>query len=319
MASNVDDFIAGWVSGAVATVLTQPFDMAVTRIQAGKGQAPLTQLRLLMRLDYSVGAAWRGVGPLLILTPFNNALIFLGYGAGKRFAATGDESSNSLLPIFLGGCAGGFAQSFTTSPFELLKVRMQLAEPKTPGTAGASGASGAAGLVGSRGFATASAIVKELTVVGHSHTLPPLLSQGLLATLARDVVPHGVWFASYEAAKTAMTPKRPPAPPPALDGTAQSGTPPLSTGRQLAAGAIAAVAAWGVGYPFDIIKTRCQMSATSEGFIAAAQQVWREGGLAAMYRGFGLKMCRSVPMSAIGFLVYEHTYSCLRRTRGASS
>ena len=69
-----------------------------------------------------------------------------------------------------------------------------------------------------------------------------------------------------------MTPKRPPAPPPALDGTAQSGTPPLSTGRQLAAGAIAAVAAWGVGYPFDIIKTRCQMSATSEGFIAAAQQ-----------------------------------------------
>ena len=94
MAENVDDFIAGWVSGAVATVMTQPFDMAVTRMQASGRKAPLTQLKSLMRLDYSLGAAWRGVGPLLIGTPFNNALIFLGYGMGKRFAETGDDSPN---------------------------------------------------------------------------------------------------------------------------------------------------------------------------------------------------------------------------------
>jgi len=291
MAENLDDFIAGWVSGAVATILTQPFDMAVTRMQASGQTAPLAHLRSLMRLDYSVGAAWRGVGPLLIGTPFNNALCFLGYGMGKRFAETGDETPNrcaspprsltskhqplsrppharSLWPIFVGGCAGGFAQSFTASPVELLKVRLQLSEPKSV-MAGAGGLAAAGG----RGFATASSIVKELTAVGHSHSLPPLFSQGLLATLARDVVPHGVWFAAYECAKTTLTPERPPPLPASLGGAPVTEEPLLSTARQLAAGTCAAVAAWGVGYPFDIIKTRCQMSTTALGFAGATQQV----------------------------------------------
>lgn len=45
-------------------------------------------------------------------------------------------------------------------------------------------------------------------------------------------------------------------------------------------------------------------------------QVWREGGIVGMYNGFGLKMCRAVPMSAIGFLVYERVFATLRRIRG---
>jgi len=40
--------------------------------------------------------------------------------------------------------------------------------------------------------------------------------------------------------------------------------------------------------------------------------------MAAMYNGFGLKMCRAVPMSAIGFLVYEHSFVWLRSMRGAT-
>ena len=40
--------------------------------------------------------------------------------------------------------------------------------------------------------------------------------------------------------------------------------------------------------------------------------------MGAMYNGFRLKMCRAVPMSAIGFLVYEHSFAQLRRMRGAT-
>ncbi|EOD41980.1 hypothetical protein EMIHUDRAFT_194627 [Emiliania huxleyi CCMP1516] len=210
MADNVDDFVAGWVSGAVATLATQPFDMAVTRMQATTHQPgpTLASLRSLMRLDgASLGAAWRGVGPLLLGTPFNNALIFVGYGSGKRFSETGDETPNSLLPVFIGGCVGGFAQSFLASPVELIK--------------------------------------------------------GLAATIARDVVPHGVWFASYEVANPA-TP-------------AQALAPSLARRHRL---------------PPPL----------------ALRQLWREGGVAAMYSGFGLKMCRAV---------YEHVYATCRRLRGA--
>jgi solute carrier family 25 carnitine/acylcarnitine transporter 20/29 len=179
-------------------------------------------------------------------------------------------SARSLLPVFVGGCVGGFAQSFTASPMELLKVRLQLSHPAVTRQPGGGIAVAAAG---GRGLATTSSIVKELTAVGHSHTLPPLLSQGLLATLARDVVPHGVWFASYEAAKAALTPERSPPLPASLGGAVEDVAPPLSMARQLAAGSAAAVVAWGVGYPFDIVKTRCQMSPSALGFAAATAQV----------------------------------------------
>ena len=35
MAENTADFVAGWASGAVATLCTQPVDLVITRLQAG--------------------------------------------------------------------------------------------------------------------------------------------------------------------------------------------------------------------------------------------------------------------------------------------
>jgi len=34
MAENTADFVAGWASGAVATLCTQPVDLVITRLQA---------------------------------------------------------------------------------------------------------------------------------------------------------------------------------------------------------------------------------------------------------------------------------------------
>ena len=35
MAENVDDFVAGWVSGVAGLALTQPIDFVLTRLQTG--------------------------------------------------------------------------------------------------------------------------------------------------------------------------------------------------------------------------------------------------------------------------------------------
>jgi solute carrier family 25 carnitine/acylcarnitine transporter 20/29 len=53
--------------------------------------------------------------------PLQNALLFMGYGVGERMSGTA-EGSASILPIFLGGCVGGFVQSFVVAPAELLKA-----------------------------------------------------------------------------------------------------------------------------------------------------------------------------------------------------
>jgi hypothetical protein len=42
---------------------------------------------------------------------------------------------------------------------------------------------------------------------------------------------------------------------------------------------------------------------SNKGFLGTAQDVMKERG--GLYRGFGLKLVRSVPASMIGFVVYE--------------
>jgi len=81
-------------------------------------------------------------------------------------------------------------------------------------------------------------------------------------------------------------------------------------------GAFAATAAWGVGYPFDIIKTRVQaldsaaagsLERRSPSMMSACRSLLREakGDYRVFYRGIGLKLMRAVPMNALGFFVYE--------------
>lgn len=223
---------------------------------------------------------WRGMGPLLAVQPISNALMFVGYGAGKSYAER--NGGDALLPVFFGGCAGGFAQSLAQSPAELLKVRMQLS--------------------------------------GHTHTPSARsliyeggLSRGLAATLWRDVLPHGVWFASYDLAKTHLQQRYAASAPTAVDATAAAAPPPLPVASQLSAGAFAATVAWLVGYPFDVIKTRCQMAGSSGTLIGAARGLLAEGGISAFYVGLSLKLARAVPMSAINFLAYEKVYAFVSR------
>ena len=169
MAENVDDFVAGWASGVAGLFVTQPVDYVLTRLQSGSARSDAGGLRGLVGM-------WRGIMPLVATVPVNNAMLMYGYGVGKSFAEKDGtaKSETSLWPIFLGGCAGGFVQSFLQSPVELVKVRLQLATMgEVPSTA---------------------ALTYSLLNV-------QTFFRGLNATLLRDVVPHGVWFTSYEWSK----------------------------------------------------------------------------------------------------------------------
>ena len=280
MAQNLDDFIAGWISGAVATLVTQPVDTYLTNKQAVKYG--------LLAHKIKHNQWFRGTAPLLLGMPLNNALIFYGYGVGKSVADR-HKNNDRILPIFVGGCVGGLLQSFIASPVELLKTRMQL----LPAVAASA----------SEMTTPAAKNLASICASGHSHSFSSFFSQGLTATILRDVIPHGVWFASYEMAKDLFSHRTS-----SNDTTGSQ----LSIVSQLSAGGIAATVAWGVGYPFDILKTRCQAPASlPPSVMEAGKQLYLEGGVAAFYRGFGLKLCRAIPMNAIGFLVYEECMKAL--------
>lgn len=121
------------------------------------------------------------------------------------------------------------------SPVELVKVRLQLADGVALNTAATATATAAAG--GSGGGAGAGAFALATGVV-RSVGLSGLLSRGLGATMGRDVLPHGVWFATYEWCKQEFSLR---------EGVKPSDNGALSVGAQLASGGVAATIAWLVG------------------------------------------------------------------------
>jgi len=201
---------------------------------------------------------------MITAVPLQNMMLMGGYGLGQRYAALYNPEQK-LMACFVGGCTGGVLQSFLMSPVELIKVSQQCA-----------------------GQSLSSAARKVVTNLNHSASW-----RGLDATLLRDGIPHGVWFAAYEVAKD--------------DLNVRLSNDPVAV--PLLSGALAATAAWGVGYPADLIKTRIQASGSmSLGIYGTAQLLIKEADgqiLAGLYRGFGLKLVRSIPASMIGFTVYE--------------
>ena len=244
--------------------------------------------------------------------PIQNAVLMTGYGYGKRWTTAGDDDDNNnvLFGVFIGGTVGGILQSFVMSPIELIKVSQQVIGKSVS----AATTSVISGILPSITTATTSTSSKSSSSSSSSVSA----WRGLGATLLRDGIPHGVWFASYEFAKMELTNMR--------NDSSSSKVIVLEGDHDdddnndtkddiaipMLSGAFAAATAWGVGYPFDLIKTRIQ-AGKSTGIIATARDIVKEsssssnGGRACygLYRGFGLKLLRSIPASAIGFLVYE--------------
>jgi hypothetical protein len=206
-----------------------------------------------------------------VLIPVQNALLMGGYGVGQRYSEL-YAPDQRLTAIFIGGCTGGVLQSFLMSPVELIKVSQQCATGKT--------------LIS----------LPQLLSAARS----AVLWRGLGATLLRDGIPHGVWFVSYEVCKDRAVPAL-------RDGSkATSGSTQSQFFAPLVSGAFAATVAWTVGYPADLIKTRIQYKGGT--ILETAKEIIQEAngkGFGGLYRGFGLKLIRSVPASMIGFSTYE--------------
>mmetsp|Transcript_25656 Transcript_25656/g.61664 ORF Transcript_25656/g.61664 Transcript_25656/m.61664 type:complete len:301 (-) Transcript_25656:120-1022(-) len=284
------DFVSGWISGGVSVLACQPIDTVLTRMQAnaviqsvGAGRIPprpgsTTTANLFrgMVSNFGVTSLWRGSSAMIGAVPVQNALLMTGYGAGKRWSESNgsDESNTLLMGVFIGGCAGGVLQSFVMSPVELIKVTQQV---------------------------VGESVTSATTTVCQGIFTSNGAWKGLGATLLRDGVPHGVWFASYEYAKTELTDYR------SRIKNHGRETDEHDVATPMLAGAFAATTAWGVGYPFDLIKTRIQ-AGSGKGIISTAKDIVNESSgrpFQGLYKGFSLKLFRAIPASAIGFLTYE--------------
>ena len=339
------DFTAGWISGGISTLAIQPVDTILTRMQANvsihhHNVVPSTSSSTLNKVtqvssatssatsasaamvvrptsifrsmisNFGITSLWRGSSAMIGAVPIQNAVLMTGYGYGKRWTTGSDDDdvdnndssssrSDVFLGVFMGGCVGGILQSFVMSPIELIKVTQQV--------------------IGKSGLAATSSVISGLfkpttftsssSSSSGSATTTISAWRGLGATLLRDGIPHGVWFASYEYAKVELTKYKQQNDINNNDNERRNTSSEDEIVIPMLSGAFAATTAWGIGYPFDLIKTRIQAGTSSGGIISTAKDIIKESpdgrAFYGLYRGFGLKLIRSIPASAIGFLVYE--------------
>ena len=199
------------------------------------------------------------------------------------------------------------------SPVELIKVAQQCGG----GVVVVGTAAGTAAAAGNGGVTTA-ATTMSLTAACRNVIATSTATRGLTATLLRDGIPHGVWFVAYDVCKATMltfnsnNSNNNNEQSLILQSAEDAAAVPVHV--SLVSGAVAAAVAWGVGYPADLIKTRIQASSgtaaagTTTTILETARRIVQEADgriVAGLYRGFGLKLLRSVPASMIGFTVYE--------------
>ncbi|XP_073905095.1 solute carrier family 25 member 45 isoform X3 [Castor canadensis] len=102
----VEEFVAGWISGALGLVLGHPFD-TVKLLGFFKGMSfPLVSIAVVNSVLFGV---------------YSNVLLAL--------TAMSHQERRTQLPsythVFIAGCTGGVIQTFFLAPFDLIKVRLQ--------------------------------------------------------------------------------------------------------------------------------------------------------------------------------------------------
>ncbi|TRY67464.1 hypothetical protein TCAL_05277 [Tigriopus californicus] len=284
----VKDFIAGGVGGSCSVLSGHPFDTIKVRIQTMPkprlGEKPIytgtfdcviktVKLEGFTGLYKGMGAPLVGVAPIF-------ALMFMGFGFGKKIQQNDpdEELTNAQL-----GIAGGVAGVLTTvvmAPGERIKCILQVQQAAT----------------GPPKYKGPVDVVQSLYRTGGIRSI----YRGTCATLLRDIPANAAYFTSYEIIKRNMAPA--------------GGDPSqLSLGRTLLAGGLAGICNWVVALPPDVIKSRLQTApdGTYNGVRDLFRHLLKEEGPKALFRGFVPTMLRAVPANACCFLGYEVTMSSL--------
>jgi len=277
-AESAKAFIAGGFGGVAAVLVGHPFDLTKTRLQTAKAgvyTGAVDVVKKALAAD-GVRGLYRGVvPPLLGITPIF-AVSFWAYDASKTLihAVTPNRSSSRLstTELAMAGFLSAIPTTLVMAPVERAKVLLQVQQ------------------AGDKKYKGVFDVFRVLYREGGIASV----FRGSGATLARDGPGSAAYFAAYEVAKKALTPK----------GSDPSQ---LNLGAIILAGGTAGVAMWSIAIPPDVIKSRIQSAPQGmySGFLDCTRKTIATDGLRALWKGFGPAMARAFPANAATFLGVE--------------
>eukprot|EP00927_Polykrikos_kofoidii_P040182 TRINITY_DN34394_c0_g1_i1.p1 TRINITY_DN34394_c0_g1~~TRINITY_DN34394_c0_g1_i1.p1 ORF type:complete len:330 (-),score=40.94 TRINITY_DN34394_c0_g1_i1:28-945(-) len=278
------EILAGSLGGAASSVVGHPLDVVKTRLQAQtssfRSLSTMECLRSTVRAEGTLGL-WRGLGAPIVGAVVYQATVFTSFERILAHVRRADLTENKAR--LLSGCASGVVTSFVLTPFDAVKIELQLQRETA---------------------ASANILKQAYNATRHIITTkgPLTLFGGLSACMVRDVPSSAVYLGSYYKLKEVIAAKL------GQNRDTQSAGGWKSCVSQTVAGGLAGVFSWTVACPMDNVKTiqqEASLRGQRIGFCDAVSGVYQREGLRGFSRGIVPLVLKAFPSNAICFLVYE--------------
>jgi len=229
-------------------------------------------------------------------------------------------SAHVLQQLLAGGAAGAVART-VVAPLDRVKMLMQtqhlLFKNNAAAAASASATSPTAPITPApSAYASPASRMPAVRTLGFSLSLPSFrasptdkystlfssllviyreeglrqLWKGNALNVARVIPYSAIQFSSYDAYKHAILNDKPRR---------------LTTRERLEAGALAGMTATTVTHPMDVVRLRLSVDKSLKGTREALREVWLEGGMRALFKGYAATMLSVSPFIALNFASFD--------------
>jgi len=303
------DITYGIIAGMASKVFEHPFDLTKVRLQAqvldstARFNGPIDCLKKTWKNE-GIRGLYRGLPAPIVGAMAENASLFLTYGELqnliKRVNHQPLTDPSSLPQLALAGAGAGAVTSFLLTPIELVKCKMQVQMLVTPSSSISQPLPGPISVL--------MTVIRTTGLRG--------LWLGHTGTFIRETGGSAAWFATKEFVATLLVARR---------TKKQSGFSAAASNKDLRpwesalSGACAGASFNLALFPADTVKSAMQTeeelrpvtqvpgskSSSKPSFFGTFKAMYRAQGIRGLYAGCGITVARSVPSSAIIFLIYD--------------
>ena len=321
--SPLQGAVCGSIAGSAAAAATTPLDVLKTRQMLGGAQNGIvSEVRTILREEGPSGLL-KGMGPRVGWMALGGYIFFGVYAQclnmllavyprepdKTRIAQPADSGARS------GAAAGGAANDAVLAAGPALGAA-PTSEPVPAHVALLAG--GLAGMVIDfalfpidtiktrtiQGLATdLTGAQGGMTLLGRMGELSRLWN-GVSAAMLPAIPSASAFFVTYEGVKRRL----------GSDDPSESSA--KTFAKHSLAAATAEVVCVTIRVPNEFLKLKLQ-SSQEKSFAMALQSAWRQGGVLALYRGFGATICLDLPFALLQFPLYEHIKSRIALQRRA--
>lgn len=276
------DFTAGSLGGVAVVYVGQPLDTVKVKMQTFPQlyNGMYDCLKKTLKNDGFIRGLYAGTTPAIAANVAENSVLFAAYGYCQKFVCqlTGVQSVNELSAF--GNASAGFLaaffSSFTLCPTELIKCQLQAMRE----------ANGSQSALKITPLQLTQQIFKQYGTQG--------LFRGLVPTIMREMPGYFFFFGGYEGTRELLT----------KPGQSKDD---IGLIRTMVAGAVGGLVLWTVIFPSDVIKSRIQISNKKQKFLTIGYEIVRNEGVMALYNGLKPTLVRTIPATAVLFVVYEYS------------